>query len=64
MEHLERTGIGFVLSSDEFSERDLLNLKTVVSIGLAGRRTPVRLPTAIRQLQNENFAASWTSLGA
>lgn len=64
MEPLERAGIAFVLSSDELSQGDLLNLRTVVPIGFAGRDMPVRLPTAIRPLQNETFAASWTSLGA
>jgi hypothetical protein len=30
IEHLERAGIGFVLSSDQFSESDLLNLRAIL----------------------------------
>jgi len=39
MEHLERAGIDFVLSSDGFAESDLLKLKATVSTPLAGRLT-------------------------
>ena len=39
MEHLERAGIDFVLSSDGFAESDLLKLKAVVSTALAERLT-------------------------
>jgi hypothetical protein len=35
MEHLERAGISFVLSSDGFAESDLLKLKAAVSTAIA-----------------------------
>jgi hypothetical protein len=35
MEHLERAGIDFVLSSDQFSENNLLNLKAALPLNSA-----------------------------
>ena len=52
MEHLHRADIGFVLSSDDFSDNDLLHLKTTLGslhqtskiVRLRLLRKPVAIP--------------------